>query len=166
MKFDGMDERVSERVDQRRVVVIGYGSPIRGDDAVGPLVADHLSQQLDQPQVEIISRHVLTAELAESLRDATLVIFVDAEIQGRTGDVTVRHLLPRTDTASAMAHTLDAEALLGWTQGLYGRSPEAVLVSTPGISFDYANYQLSPAVEAAIGPMAECVRNAIRQHLD
>ena len=68
-----------------KIVIIGFGSPIRGDDAFGPLVADKLIEELQYPEVEIFSRHILTAEMAESLRDATLVLFIDASIEGAVG---------------------------------------------------------------------------------
>lgn len=165
MRCDAVDEQLPAACRRQAVVVIGYGSPIRGDDAVGPLVADRLDQRVDDPCVTVISRHVLTAELAESLRDATLVIFIDASVDGNQGEVAVRSLVPRTDAASAMAHTLDAEALLGWTRGLYGKQPEAILVSIAGGSFDYANYHLSAAVEAAVEPMVQQTLMRIEQHL-
>jgi len=130
------------------------------------LVADRLSERYDNaPHVAIISRHVLTAELAESLDDATLVIFVDAAADGDEGRVSVRPLRPRQDTAGAMTHTLDAEALLGWTLGLYGRYPQTLLVSTRGATFDYANDQLSPVVQAAVEPMVRQTQDLIEQHL-
>ena len=50
-----------------RTVIIGYGSPIRGDDAIGPLVADRLMDELESPSVSVLSRHILTAELIEEL---------------------------------------------------------------------------------------------------
>ncbi|MCU0764787.1 MAG: hypothetical protein MUF32_01875, partial [Burkholderiaceae bacterium] len=58
-----------------RTLVIGYGSPIRGDDAVGPLAAEALSARPLPPGVTVLARHVLTAELAEDLAAAERVIF-------------------------------------------------------------------------------------------
>ena len=45
------------------VLVIGYGSPLRGDDAAGPLAA----RQLAQRGFEAIEAHQLTPELAEKV---------------------------------------------------------------------------------------------------
>lgn len=148
-----------------KVVVIGFGSPIRGDDAVGPMVADQLAEEFTSPQVEVLSRHILTAELAEVLRDATLVVFLDASTDGEVGHVARRDLEPDDASAGHMAHSVDAPGLLAWTRGLYGRVPQAVLLSTRAVTFDYANCQLSPAVAAAVQPMKERVTQLVAEHL-
>jgi len=148
-----------------KVVVIGFGSPIRGDDAVGPMVADQLAEELTSPQVEVLSRHVLTAELAEVLRDATLVVFLDASTDGEVGQVVRRDLEPDDASASHMAHSVDAPGLLAWTRGLYGRVPRAVLLSTRAVTFEYANCQLSPEVAATVQPMKQWVTQLVAEHL-
>ena len=148
-----------------KVVVIGFGSPIRGDDAFGPLVADQLMQELTSPQVEVLSRHILTAELAEVLRDATLVVFVDAATDGPVGQIVRHDLEPDEVTVSGMAHSVDAPGLLAWTRGLYGRAPQAVLLSTRAVTLDYKNCQLSPAVSAVVQPMKEMVTRLASEHL-
>lgn len=138
-----------------RIVVIGYGSPIRGDDAVGPIVADRVRERLSAAHVNVISRHVLTAELAAELQHAARVIFIDALPAGEPGTVSVRPLEPCSDHVGVMAHTLDAPGLLAWVEGLYGRAPEAYLVATVGARFDYANCQLSPVVQQAVASMID-----------
>ena len=149
----------------KRVVVIGFGSPIRGDDVIGPIVADHLRQQIDSPAVEVISCHVLTAELAHQLQDASLVLFLDASVDGPEGEIIEHHLQPNMGDPGPMAHTLDAPGLLGWTRALYGRVPEARLLTVRGTTFDYANYELSPQAEAMVQPMLTAAKRMIQQHL-
>lgn len=133
-----------------RTLVIGYGSPIRGDDAIGPLAADALAAGPLPPGLLVISRHVLTAELAESLAAADRVIFLDAAAQGRPGELQVHRLYPDATAISTMAHFLDPRELLAWCETLYSRVPQAWLVSVAGGSFDYACYSLSPAVKEAV----------------
>ncbi len=90
-----------------RAVVIGFGSPIRGDDALGPLVADQLAGAWDTPQVTVLSRHILTAELATALHDATLVVFIDASVDGPPGEIVCRDVAPDPAGALGMAHAVD-----------------------------------------------------------
>lgn len=158
--------RKPQSADQRKVVVIGFGSPIRGDDALGPLVADLLADQLSDPRVEVHSRHILTAELAELLCDTSLVVFIDASVEGEIGEVVQRTLEPRRDIREAIAHSVDAPGLLAWTEGLYGKTPPAILFATRGVTFDYANYQLSPAVESTVSKIINQVRELVDAHLD
>jgi hydrogenase maturation protease len=144
-----------------RTLVIGYGSPIRGDDAIGPLAADALAAGPLPPGLQVLSRHVLTAELAEDLAAVDRVIVLDAAAQGRPGEVQVRKLQPDAHALSTMAHFLDPRELLAWCDTLYERAPEAWLVSAAGESFDYACYHLGPAAAEALPVMLTEVRRLV-----
>ena len=144
-----------------RTLVIGYGSPIRGDDAIGPLAADALAAGPLPPGLRVLSRHVLTAELAEDLAAADRVIFLDAAVQGRPGELRVCTLEPDARAVSTMAHFLDPRELLAWCDTLYQRVPRAWLVSVAGESFDYASYHLGPAATAALPVMLAEVRRLV-----
>lgn len=148
-----------------KVVVIGFGSPIRGDDALGPLVADRVAEEICLPQVEVFSRHILTAEMAETLRDATLVVFIDAAVDGPVGEIMERTISPRRDVDDAIAHSVDARGLLAWTEALYGQAPPACLLSTRVVTLQYAHYQLSPQVQATVQPLVRRIRELLDQHI-
>lgn len=141
-----------------RTLIIGYGSPIRGDDAIGPLAADALATGPLPAGVHVLARHVLTAELVEDIAAADRVIFLDAAANGPPGEVRVRKLHPDATAVSTMAHFLDPRELLAWCQTLYHHEPQAWLVSAAGLSFDYAHYSLSPPAAAALDPMLEKVQ--------
>jgi hydrogenase maturation protease len=141
-----------------RTLVIGYGSPIRGDDAIGPLAADALAADPLPPGLRVLSRHVLTAELAEDLSAVDRVIFLDAAAQGRPGEVRVCTLEPDAHAISTMAHFLDPRELLAWCETLYQRVPQAWLVSAAGESFDNSSYRLGPVAAAALPVMLAEVR--------
>jgi hydrogenase maturation protease len=143
------------------VLIVGYGSPIRGDDAIGPLVADRLERDGVPAGVKVVSRHILTAELVADLVEHDRVVFLDAAVEGAPGEVRCRALAPDAGAMSTMAHFLDPRELLAWCETLYGRVPETFLVSACGASFDYANYVLTPTAEAAIAPMLDWVRRLI-----
>jgi hydrogenase maturation protease len=142
-----------------RALIIGYGSPIRGDDAIGPLAADRLAGLLElgtlPDWVEVQSRHILTAELVEDLERADMVIFLDAAEDTAPGEVRCRELRPDATAMSTMAHFHDPRELLAWCEALYGRAPRAWLISAGGAEWDYASYQLSDVASAALQPMVE-----------
>jgi hydrogenase maturation protease len=58
-------------------LVIGYGNSLRGDDGVGPLVAEQVAEW-NLPDVRSLSVHQLTPELASEMALAKTVIFIDA----------------------------------------------------------------------------------------
>jgi hydrogenase maturation protease len=151
----------TEYLQGTRTLIIGYGSPIRGDDAIGPLAAGALATGPLPAGVQVLARHVLTAELVEDIAAADRVIFLDAAADGPPGEVRVRELHPDETAVSTMAHFLDPRELLAWCQTLYHHEPQAWLISAAGLSFDYAHYSLSPPAAAALDPMLEQVQTLL-----
>ena len=144
-----------------KALIIGYGSPIRGDDAIGPLAADRLDSLLEQGElpdwIEIQSRHILTAELVEDLKRTDLAIFLDAAADTPPGEVRCRPLQPDATALSTMAHFHDPRELLAWCEALYGKAPIAWLISAGGAEWGYSNCQLSDTASAAMEQMIEQV---------
>lgn len=140
-------------------LIVGYGSPIRGDDAIGPLAADHLSSLLEQrllpPWVEIRARHILTTELVEDLKRVDLAIFLDAAADTPPGEVRCRPLTADPGTVSSMAHFHDPRELLACCEALYGHSPVAWLLTAGGTEWGYANCELSAKARAAMALMVD-----------
>ena len=143
-------------------LVIGYGSPIRGDDAVGPLLAERIAEAVEQGAwptgTEVQSRHILTAELVADLHRAERAIFIDAAADGTPGEVRTRRVEPDPSAPSTMAHFHDPRELLAWCEGLYGSAPEAWLVTISGAAWDYGHFDLSPVAQAALQPALEALR--------
>jgi len=109
------------------VLVIGVGSLLRTDDAVGREVADRIeSQALDG--VEVLSLHQLTPEIAPVAADRELVVIVDAAVDVTV--LTVREL--EIDTSGTlMTHHLGPAGLLSFGAKLGWRPRRAVSVSVP-----------------------------------
>jgi hydrogenase maturation protease len=151
-----------------RVLVIGFGNPIRGDDALGPLVAERLAEKQNTgswpaPDVEVLVRHSLTPELASDLAAVARAVFLDAAVDGPVGAVVCRAVAPSPAGPVPDPHCSDVAGLLALTRQLYGRAPEAFLVSFRGVCFDFADRRLSPSVAAAVDAMAETARQLCAQ---
>jgi hydrogenase maturation protease len=128
-------------------LVIGYGNSLRGDDGAGPFVATQLG-------AGAIACHQLTPELAEPISQARRVIFVDAHAGVPAGRIAIQPVQPR---ASAAIHRFDPESLLAWSQQLYGRAPEAVLIGIGAASFALGE-GLSPAAKRAAREALRAIR--------
>src|SRR5262249_11946661 len=111
-----------------RLLVIGCGNELRGDDAVGVRVAEAVARW-DRPGVQAVAVHQLPPELAALLAGAAPVVLVDAS-RKEAGAVTMRPLGPAR-AASGLNHAGDPRELLALTAALYGRLPEAWLVAVP-----------------------------------
>jgi hydrogenase maturation protease len=128
-------------------LVIGYGNSLRGDDGAGPFVARQLG-------AGALACHQLTPELAEPISRAQQVIFVDAHAGVPAGQIAIQRVQPR---ASAALHRFDPETLLFWSQQLYGRAPEALLIGIGAESFDLGE-SLSPAGKRAARKAVRTIR--------
>jgi hydrogenase maturation protease len=144
-----------------RVLVVGYGNTLRGDDAFGPVVADRLRQIVDSDRVHVLSRHQLTPELAEDIAVCDRVIFIDASRASPAGELVCRPLDAGESGAAALVHTVGPDQLLALARLVYGRAPPATLVTVGGQSFELGDRLLSPPVATAVELAVECLRERI-----
>jgi len=132
-----------------QILVIGFGNPYRGDDGMGLHAAEQFERINRDRAVTVLARQELHPELAEVISHVDFVIFVDAAAQGTPGTVSVCKLTPKCEVNGLFSHELTPETLLAAAKLLYGRCPEAMLVSAAGENFGISS-QLSPAVSAAL----------------
>src|SRR5208282_6599133 len=66
-------------------LVIGYGNPLRSDDGFGWHASRLLAEALTGRDVEVITCHQLTPELAHPLSQCRRAVFIDADAQGEPG---------------------------------------------------------------------------------
>ena len=139
---------------QARVLVIGCGNPLRGDDGLGWHVTQALSN-LNLEHLEVITRHQLTPELAEEIAAKDRVIFVDATLETQPGKMITRELEPKSATGT-LTHHVTPESLLALAQTLYGRVPFATAIAVGVSSLEHSE-QLSPEVSAAMPKVVEAI---------
>lgn len=129
-----------------RLLVIGYGNPLRGDDGAGPAAAEALRTRL--PAASVVTQPELTPELAESASQAGMVIFIDAAVDIPPGEIRRTEVSPQAADA-AFTHDLTPGAVLHLARILYGHAPPGVLYSIGGSEFG-VNQDLSPAVAVSV----------------
>ncbi|MFO0846679.1 MAG: hydrogenase maturation protease [Gemmataceae bacterium] len=110
-----------------RLLVIGYGNELRGDDGVGPRVARAV-HAWRMPGVVARATHGLAPELAEELARAESVVFVDARA-GAEGGLEVVELVP--GPPAGLGHASEPRWLLGLAESLWGHRPRAWLLTVP-----------------------------------
>ena len=142
------------------ILVIGYGNTLRGDDGIGPAVAEAVAA-LGLPGVRVIVAHQLAPELAADLADARLAVFVDAAVGGKP--VTAVRIEPAS-AGAVMTHAADPRGLLALCATAYQKCPEAWLVTAAGADFDFRD-GLSPAgrenAREALGYVEYLIREAL-----
>lgn len=133
------------------VLVIAWGNPLREDDAVAWHVLDGLRSLKPRPGLPALHlrhAHQLTPEMAECVSRARGVVFVDARRDGTPGEVRCHSIAPSAGS-NPLAHSLSPQALLLFAEQLYGRAPQAVVLSIAGERFGIGE-ELSPVVRRAI----------------
>ena len=126
-------------------LVIGYGNTLRGDDGVGPRVAEAVGQ-LHLPGVQTLICPLLTPELADQISRAEKVIFVDAAVDAPK-EVQWRKLEPK-ETSQLMAHAADPRTMLALARDVFGHVPEAWWLTIPAVDLGFRE-EFSPTVQRA-----------------
>jgi hydrogenase maturation protease len=138
-------------------LIIGYGNLDREDDGVAWHILAEIARRLGRPVSEdgffpagenpdLWFALQLTPEMAETVAQYDRVVFVDAH----TGAVAEELHFERLSAgfqASPFTHHLTPQTCLSFAKTLYGREPEAVLVSVRGYEFGFAT-TLSPRTTA------------------
>lgn len=110
-------------------LVIGYGNTLRRDDGVGPTAAAIVAEWA-LPNVVATAVHQLGPELAGSLNAARHAFFIDARLGALDEPYQVQPIEPGI-ASSSLGHTSDPRALLALTRAVFGRCPEAWLITVP-----------------------------------
>ena len=130
---------------QLKILLLGYGNEYRGDDGIGPVILQRVAAE-----VEKIPLQELTLDLAETLAQYELVVFIDAAV---SGDPVAWRELKAAHLPSPLSHHLPPETLLFYAETLYQRTPRAFLLSVRGYSFEFGerlSLQAEDNVQAAL----------------
>ena len=139
---------MNESRDNRQpaeLLVIGYGNTLRGDDGVGPRVAEAV-EKLILPNVRTLICQQLSPEHADPISRAEKVVFVDAAVDAPK-EVQLRPLGPG-DTTQLMAHAADPRTMLALARDVFGHAPRAWWLTIPAVNLEFTE-ELTP--EAQLG---------------
>jgi hydrogenase maturation protease len=136
----------------KEILLIGYGSTLRGDDAMGRRVVEIIAGR-SLPNVTVISVTQLVPELAARIATAQAVIFVDAATNSNVHDVEVCEVICAPGVLCA-PHTSSPRELLSLASVCYERTPPAWLIAVPSTSFEITDQTSSAArrnIRSAVG---------------
>jgi hydrogenase maturation protease len=144
---------------ERRPLVIGYGAALRGDDAVGWYVADLIACDPRFIDVDVLSVHQLTPEIAADVAAASRVVLIDAaDDGGPPGAVRVVDIRPYECGSGAFSHHVDAATLVMLADEIFHRAPPTSLV-TVSLKSTAHEQRLTAPVAGAIPAVVEAVAN-------
>jgi hydrogenase maturation protease len=148
-------------------LVVCYGNPLRGDDALGWHASTLLAEDPRLAGATVIWRHQLTPDVAADIKDASLVILVDVNVTDEPGVVSVRRLDAAEPGAAGSAgpssHHVDPAELMALAKELWGSSPAVYVVSAGAATLEIGD-GLSPVVEAALPAVVDAVAAIVAEH--
>lgn len=124
------------------LLVLAVGNPSRGDDAIGPLLAEQLTRWLAQQddstraRIDVITDQQLVVEHVFDLQGRQRVLFIDAAAQGPAA-VQLMALQPPTELPAVSSHSSTPTQLLGLHRSLLNTPPPpAALLTLTGHGFE------------------------------
>ncbi len=148
---------------QQRILVLGIGNLLMGDEGVGVHAVRRLQGQALPPAVDVIDGGTGGFHLLSLLQDYPLVVMIDATMDGKPPG-TVAVIEPRYASdfpRSLSAHDIGLRDLVE-SAALLGPLPKIhlVTVSIPGLNG--LSLDLSPAVAAAVPRVIEVTFDLVR----
>lgn len=153
-----MSDHGADPVGPADLLVIGIGSELHGDDAVGRVVADRL-EHLNLPGVRVRSVCQLVPELVQELATCTRVVFVDAD--PCCSEVTVREV-SAAEGGTVVTHHADPSGLLRLAVTVSVAPPTALLIGVPARCLDLGS-ELSPQAQDGVEVALETIRRLVHR---
>ena len=146
------------------ILVLGYGTPIRGDDSLGWVVIDELMKKSLPESVRLESHHMLLPEHVYLFEGFDKIIFVDIE-EGETPGKIKRYDLAEVQiNEDAFTHVFSPQKLLSMTGDYFGTTPAGVLYTLTGQEFDYKE-GLSEPVKNALPALLQHIESEIESSI-
>lgn len=140
------------------ILVLGYGNPARGDDGLGPALAQRIDDQAPHG-VDAMWDYQPAVEHAADIAARPVVIFADASA-GASEPFSVRRLRPRA-THEFTTHALPPEAVLSLAHDALGWRGTAYLLALRGYSFRAFDETLSAGARENLRTAVVRVMDAI-----
>lgn len=151
-----------------RFLVVGYGNTIRGDDGLGPHIAQGLDIEKFPPssRVKVLSLPQPDISLVSEFSDVDIVIFADARCDDDDALLRVERIETNAP-GSCLAHSshaLGIHELLAIAAGWYGKQPTCFLIKPKGFDFSIGE-TLSEQAEKAALQASQAIYRLIERHV-
>jgi len=158
---------LAKSTNSTRCLILACGNTLRSDDGVGMRLAEWAQDRFkENSNVRVLSRQQWTPDLAEDIRAAESVLFIDASAKSAPGRVHLTPVSSRADLAAPDSHHLTAGTLLGLTRSLYGSIKSHAMLLTVGIGSSELGESFSEPVKAALPRAQGVLEKAVLRFLE
>ena len=149
-----------------RCLILACGNTLRGDDGVGPWLADWAEERFAaNASVQVRSRQQWTPELAEEIAQAHSVLFVDCSIDSPAGSLRLLPVTPAAPREGLATHHLGAAELLALSKDLYSSLPAQARMLTIGAGSTEFGEIFSEPVRAALPEACRLIEETVQRLL-
>ncbi|MGL4238335.1 hydrogenase maturation protease [Tabrizicola sp.] len=142
----------------RRILLIGYGNPGRGDDGLGPALAAEI-EALGIAGVTVDIDYQLTVDHASLIAAHDVVVFADAMIG--LADPFRFAKVDGTQLATLGSHQVSPVAALALAKLLFGHAPPGWMLAIAGEDFGEVKEGLSPSARDNLASAVAFLRDWI-----
>ena len=150
---------------QMRVVIIGCGDPLHGDEAIAWEAARELCSLWAITSVLVRFCDKITSELAQAVSKADLVIFIGTDPKELPGRISSEHV--GMMKAPGLNTPLEPAGLLGYVHDRFGTSPEAWRFTVGADRFGLGTGISDPvrsAMPGLLGQVSDLVSKRVADH--
>jgi hydrogenase maturation protease len=148
---------------QPRCLILACGNTLRGDDGVGPWLAEWAEKRFaSEAGVRAVSRQQWTPELAEEIARAESVLFIDCSVNSPPGSVKLTPVEPAAAKQGLATHHQGAPELLALARDLYNSLPRNALLLTIGGGSTELVEQFSEAVTASLPAACRLIEETVQ----
>lgn len=141
------------------ILLIGFGNPGRGDDGLGPALAEAVDA-CALPGVEVCVVYQLAVEHAADVARARRVLFVDASIDPACRPFAIERVVPEPGL-DFTTHALAPARVVALAEELFGARRDAWLLTIGGSRFDPFLEDLSAPAQANLAEALDYVLAAL-----
>ncbi len=136
-----------------RLLVIGYGNTLRGDDSLGPRLVGIL-EAMNLPGLTTLECGLLTPEVADPVSNSDVVIFADAAVDAPR-EVQFRELEP-AETSQIMAHAANPRTILALARDVFGHAPTGWWLTIPAESLGFTE-EITASAQAGLDQAVQLI---------
>ncbi|OHB50899.1 MAG: hypothetical protein A2Y10_15940 [Planctomycetes bacterium GWF2_41_51] len=117
----------------KKILFIGFGNPSRGDDGLGPAIAERLENE-NFPGVTVDADYQLTVEDSENAAKHDIVIFADASVNCDE-PFSFKPLAAR-QSESFTSHSVEPAEVIGLAEKLFNSKAKPFMLEIRGYNFE------------------------------
>ena len=120
-------------VQNKKILLIGFGNPARADDGLGPAVAESIETK-NLPDVTVEADYQLTVEDSAQIAEYDIVIFTDAS--ANCPEPFSLEPLNARQEGSFSSHSVEPAQVMTLAENLFNSKAKAFMLGIRGYEFD------------------------------